>query len=134
MPKFKKKPVVIEAVRWTGDKPSEAQIGALMGANIVLDANKAICIATLEGMMKADVGDWVIRGIKGEFYPCKNDIFTATYDPVCCLCGGTTDLEFGTDPFTEEFGDEDAPAWECASCRRKNHGGGLTDGDTKRKL
>jgi len=39
-------------------------------------------IATLEGVMRADVGDWIIRGVAGEFYPCKPDIFAATYEPV----------------------------------------------------
>jgi hypothetical protein len=39
-------------------------------------------IETLEGVMRAEVGDWIIRGVKGEFYPCKPDIFAATYEPV----------------------------------------------------
>lgn len=41
-----------------------------------------LTIATLEGVMRAEVGDWIIRGVKGELYPCKPDIFAATYEPV----------------------------------------------------
>lgn len=41
-----------------------------------------LLIPTLEGTMRAGVGDWIIRGIKGELYPCKDDIFRATYEPV----------------------------------------------------
>lgn len=45
------------------------------------DCDQGICIETLEGVMTADVGDWIIRGVAGEFYPCKPDIFAATYVP-----------------------------------------------------
>jgi len=82
MPKFyRKKPVVIEAIQWTGDnfgvvgKFSESIFGPY-GKESHLEIN------TLEGRMKADVGDWIIRGIKGEIYPCKPDIFEQTYEPV----------------------------------------------------
>ena len=44
--------------------------------------NGGVNIHTLEGVMRADPGDWIIKGIKGEFYPCKPDIFAATYEPV----------------------------------------------------
>ena len=60
MPKFRKKPVLIEAVR--NDGP-------------------AYDIVTMEGTMRCDTGDWEITGVKGEKYPCKPDIFEATYDP-----------------------------------------------------
>ncbi len=59
MPKFRKKPVVIEA--YQTDKP--------------------LAIVTLEGTMQAEPGDWIITGVKGEVYPCKPDIFEATYEP-----------------------------------------------------
>lgn len=75
--KFRKKPVVIEAVRfiivgqdWPTEWPYEKW--HYSGNQLV--------IPTLEGSMCADVGDWIIRGIKGEFYPCKPDIFAATYE------------------------------------------------------
>lgn len=78
MPKFRKKPVVIEAFPWTGQRPSEwpawaTKVRLLDGRHLVID--------TLEGMMKADLGDWIICGVKGEQYPCKPDIFYATYEP-----------------------------------------------------
>jgi hypothetical protein len=44
-------------------------------------SGEQLVIPTLEGSMCADIGDWIIRGVKGEFYPCKPDIFAATYDP-----------------------------------------------------
>lgn len=81
MPKFRKKPVVIDAVLWTGENPGE--LDAFCGDSI--DWNKAhgeLLIATSEGDMIAREGDWIIKGVKGEFYPCKPDIFEATYEPV----------------------------------------------------
>jgi hypothetical protein len=78
MPKFRKKPVVIEAVRWTGTNQDE--LARFMG--VVGTCGGKVDIHTLEGTMKADVGDWIIKGVKGEFYPCKPDIFEATYEPI----------------------------------------------------
>jgi hypothetical protein len=77
--KYRKKPVVIEAVRWDGEMETMHALndlgfvggGALPGP---LD------IRTLEGTMRAEIGDWIIKGVKGEFYPCKPDIFEATYE------------------------------------------------------
>lgn len=89
MSKFRKKPVVIEAVQYTGHNMTEvlhfindANVGlpAWIGAGSAQDA--PVLIPTLEGNMIASVGDWIIRGVKGEFYPCKPDIFEATYEPV----------------------------------------------------
>lgn len=77
MPMFRKKPVVIEARQWTGVNWNEIR-GWIGGGKIV---DRKIRIATLEGAIYADEGDWIIRGVKGEFYPCKPDIFAATYDP-----------------------------------------------------
>jgi hypothetical protein len=78
--KFRKKPVVIEAVHYTGEFP----LGFLGDDERVTrmgDDSGAIGIVTLEGTMRANVGDWIIRGVKGELYPCKPDIFEATYEP-----------------------------------------------------
>jgi len=82
MAKYRKKPVVIEA--WEFD-------GIWTSVQPIVEGNRGISwcsgppayceIKTLEGVMRADVGDWIIRGVKGEFYPCKPDIFAATYDP-----------------------------------------------------
>lgn len=88
--KYRKKPVEIEAVQLTPESGIEVVSWlADHGADFVALAQApdeevlhAIEIRTLEGDMRADVGDWIIRGVKGEFYPCKPDIFDATYEPV----------------------------------------------------
>lgn len=83
MSKFRKKPVVIEAVQWfkTGDHPAvEMKEPPYMSG---IDSTEPIpWIKTLEGGHIITPGDWIITGIKGENYPCKQDIFEATYDPV----------------------------------------------------
>ena len=78
--KYRKKPVVIEAIQWTGHLVPVAEW--LTCEFSVDDDDIALFIPTLEGEMRADVGDWIIRGVQGEFYPCKPDIFAATYEPV----------------------------------------------------
>ena len=113
--RFRKKPVEIEAVRFDGDQMTTGFIrGWIAAAEHVgpvyvrpgqehalrraheydpsnghcypEDAPQYLVIHTLEGDMRADVGDWIIRGVAGEFYPCKPDIFAATYEAVSdCL-------------------------------------------------
>ena len=80
MAKFRKKPVVIEAMQWNGDNSQE--IAAFMNKTILSDWIDDILIITLEGTMKASLGDWIIRGVNGELYPCKPDIFEKTYESV----------------------------------------------------
>lgn len=85
MAKYRKKPVVIEAVQWTGKNIDE--IKKLKRSSVFLNSvnafdDKLLVIATLEGNMKANIGDYVIKGVQGELYPCKPDIFHATYDKV----------------------------------------------------
>jgi len=91
MPKFRKKPVEIEAVQFDGNNADEIldwvnehnEDGNT--AHLVPHGEftkDAIIIPTLEGDHRADVSDWIIQGVKGEFYPCKPDIFEATYDAV----------------------------------------------------
>ena len=83
---FRKKPVVIEAIQY---RPHEncGEVGRFMGFNDDDDyeceesENDEYAIETLEGVMWAQPGDWIIRGVAGEFYPCKPDIFAATYEP-----------------------------------------------------
>ena len=76
--KYRKKPVVIEAIQNTGDNVLEC---AEFAKGIPPpDGARHFYIDTLEGEMKCNVGDWVIRGVKGECYPCKPDIFEATYE------------------------------------------------------
>lgn len=86
MAKYRKKPVVIEGVRFTDTSES---INALL--ELGLDTvrikysrvtSPELRIETLEGVMCAQVGDYIIRGVNGEFYPCKPDIFEKTYEAV----------------------------------------------------
>ena len=75
--KFRKKPIVIDAVQWTGENLSEIQKFYKPDSILIGDA---ICIKTLEGNMLAGKFDWIIKGVDGEFYPCKCDIFEKTYE------------------------------------------------------
>lgn len=82
MAKYRKKPVVIEAFQlgidrteqWAKDSPAFVELGENEGETI------SASIQTLEGVLHASFGDWIIKGVKGELYPCKPDIFAATYE------------------------------------------------------
>ena len=78
--KFRKKPVVIEAVQLQVGEKSMSKIQAFTGGIAQPADGGAMTIPTLEGDHRADIGDWIIKGVKGEFYPCKPDIFAATYE------------------------------------------------------
>lgn len=79
--KYRKKPIVIEAVQFTGTNHDEiADFCAPQPVKV--GGGFTLLIPTLEGEMTANQGDWVIKGVKSEFYPCKPDIFEATYEPV----------------------------------------------------
>ena len=78
MAKYRKKPVVIDAIQLTTD--NEKEVLRFMGENEGGLTAQGIEIETLEGTMKADVGDYIIKGVNGEFYPCKPDIFEKTYE------------------------------------------------------
>ena len=90
--KFRKKPVTIEAMHFSkGSGPGIGyEIAAWCGGRFNTDVKPSdhtdvrytISIPTLEGVMTADEGDWIIRGVAGEFYPCKPEIFEATYEEV----------------------------------------------------
>lgn len=81
--KFKKKPVVIEARRFNEEGPGDAlQIVEWIGDAAKIAPGEGIAIKTMEGTMLAVVGDWIIKGVEGEFYPCKDSIFKATYEQV----------------------------------------------------
>lgn len=87
--KFRKKPVEIDAVQWRGENILE-MAAHLQGSLAPAPHPKLVEwqpfeIKTLEGTMTVSLGDWVIRGVKGEYYPCKPDIFKATYDLVVAL-------------------------------------------------
>lgn len=98
MSRYRKLPVEIDAVQWDGTnidevmrfafadqrwregRPDDGYVGGPgIGYTPPLGT---LDIPTLEGTMTANPGDWIIRGIKGELYPCKPDIFAATYEPV----------------------------------------------------
>ena len=76
--KYIKNPVEIEAVQWTGSNVLEIKDFVNPIAEYLEDEN-VIVIPTLEGEMKASINDYIIKGIKGEYYPCKPDIFEASY-------------------------------------------------------
>jgi len=93
--KFRKKPVEVEAIKWTGDNLKE--IIDFTGKHPkwgkwfcsfeeyeihVREDRNVFKIFTLEGVMEASIGDWIIRGVQGEHYPCKPDIFEQTYEAV----------------------------------------------------
>ena len=81
--KYRKKPVVIDALRWEGTPLSGLSLTNFGDGHVIWDqANKTITCRTLEGALTASIGDWIIRGVKGEFYPVKDDIFRMTYEPV----------------------------------------------------
>ena len=97
MPMFTKKPVTIEARQATGTPESNAEIikwtkgsdtpaemlrwtVGLEDGSVLPDTDPTLTIQTLEGPHKVSPGDWVIKGVRGEFYPCKPGIFEATYD------------------------------------------------------
>lgn len=83
---YRKKPVVIEAFQWQPKlKPEDCPHWFMNWIGQSIDqfdlSTGNVVIPTLEGNMTAIPGDWIIRGIKGEMYPCKPDIFEATYEP-----------------------------------------------------
>ena len=82
MAKFRKKPVVIEAVQFTGANGQEIADFMQCQFPAFTPNSGHLLIGTLEGTMAAAPGDWVIKGVAGEFHPCKPDIFEATYEPV----------------------------------------------------
>jgi hypothetical protein len=82
--KYRKKPVIVEAIQFT-EKTKDEVFNFIRCTKQGLydkERNPIIIISTLEGEMKVELNDWVIRGIKGEFYPCKPDIFEKTYELV----------------------------------------------------
>lgn len=80
MPKFRKKPVVIDAVQWW--PPGHSQHEPIAGIEKGPRDDQPWGIVTLEGFMVASPGDWIITGVAGERYPCKPEIFAATYEAV----------------------------------------------------
>jgi hypothetical protein len=79
---YRKKPVVIQAVQWTGE--NNIEILNFCSTCYITSSGKSkdLIVSTLEGDMSASVGDFIIKGVKGEFYPCKEDIFDLKYETV----------------------------------------------------
>ena len=84
--KYRKRPVVIEAMQFNGSVSSADKIEVWSRGQAIMQIDDKfqtfLAIKTLEGTMRADADDFVICGVNGEFYPCKPDIFRATYEPV----------------------------------------------------
>lgn len=122
MPKFRKKPIVIEARRFRTDAEASELAqwcgGQLHLTSTLIDIHLVINIPTLEGTMRAEPGDWIVRGVAGEFYPCRDDIFTATYEPVEDSAE-LTDLGFPTDEAIELRGEELAAALDVCLTREQ---------------
>ncbi len=113
MARFRKRPVIIEAEQWWPGKhvPGVQELVYDPGDGSTATATKGV-IETLEGPLTVSPGDWIITGVKGEKYPCKPDIFEATYEPAdepayepalltrdmlyrCCVCGANVALHGG---------------------------------------
>jgi len=80
MKKYRKKPVIVEAIQFKGDNKEMCKDFCPHAYGS--EAAPYLIIATLEGEMKCSVGDYIIKGVNGEFYPCKPDIFEKTYEEV----------------------------------------------------
>lgn len=91
MAKYRKKPVVIEAVQYGPYSAPSAELLMFLGGSGATLTGDGIVIPTLEGDHLARVGDFIIKGVHGEFYPCKPDIFAKTYEPVAELKGQDDD-------------------------------------------
>lgn len=83
---YRKKPIVVQVFRFYVDPmPDWFMAGVRAGAIWINNGSPQTCtIHTLEGNMRANIGDWIIRSVKGEIYPCKPDIFAETYEPTYC--------------------------------------------------
>lgn len=81
--KLRKKPVEVEAVQFAGNNHTEIiDFANTASFEEMASGGRELVIGTLEGRMAVSIGDWVIKGVKGEFYPCKPDVKELTYDEV----------------------------------------------------
>ncbi|MEX2430784.1 MAG: hypothetical protein WD645_02560 [Dehalococcoidia bacterium] len=78
--RYRKKPVVVEAMRYHHDDASLSALFEFIPESFVQVSQNSIQVKTLEGWMDASPGDYIIKGLKGEYYPCKPDAFDETYD------------------------------------------------------
>lgn len=108
--KYRKKPVIIEAVKWTGDNISEICKFTKRDISHLLRSGQ-LYIETLEGIMKASIGDFIVKGVSCEFYPCKPEVFYQTYEKVVDMWNTRT-------PEIVRCGE--CVYWEPENCRNPN--------------
>ena len=106
MPRFRKKPVEIEARQLTAASREEVADWIEQGGQQAVPNAAGLVIPTLEGDHLAGLGDWIIRGVQGEFYPCRSDIFEATYEPVNGRPRSRVELEAAAAALAEAFDPE----------------------------
>lgn len=84
MKRYRKKPIEVEALQWNGDNGDAIERWCPHASVIWSGASQrlVIIVSTLEGDMKANIGDYIVKGVEGEFYPCRGDIFEKTYEAV----------------------------------------------------
>jgi hypothetical protein len=82
--KYRKRPIIVEAMQWDGTLERLNEIVKWSGYAVIKSTQdiSVLLVLTLEGTMSAIIDDWIIKGVNGEFYPCKPDIFNKTYEPV----------------------------------------------------
>jgi len=80
--RYRKRPIVIEAIRWDGKAHTLREISGMGGRRVECDlgGDMRLMVETPEGTMAANVGDYIIKGVKGEIYPCRADVFDETYE------------------------------------------------------
>lgn len=83
MKRYRKKPLIVEAIQWEGNTPA-LRSGTIGWPHefLTINLDGDLLVHTLEGCMKANIGDYVVRGIEGELYPCKKHIFEKLYEEV----------------------------------------------------
>ena len=77
--KYRRRPIEVEAVRWTGDNFDEVA-EFVNGEAIYQDAESNWVVATPHGAVLADLGDWIVKDVRGQFYPCVDEVFAETYE------------------------------------------------------
>ena len=122
--KYIKKPIPIEAIQWNGDNVEEI-LDFMTGNSPIFASNNEITISTLEGKMSATVGSYIIKGVDGEFYPCRKEIFESSYTKVyehLITCGQCNKSFSSTD--SHIYYDEIAKKYKywtvCPYCGTKN--------------
>ena len=118
--KFRKKPIIVEAIQWTGNNVEELNNFASGSSCFISFAYDRVYIETLEGTMYAISGDWVIKGIKNEVYPCNLDVFKATYEPLDPITIPESVFKDGLKAANKKAYKpscvEDGCWWECVKC------------------